>query len=131
MSTTLIVILLALALLVIVALPSLRRKKTDDAAPPALSVRSAKPADLHDVKSTPLYRWLCEQACAQTGMDLRNDPMALTRIAEAAKKAQAEIDAAGSAEISLPYICADASGPKHLELRITREQASALKRPLL
>ena len=135
MNTLLIVCVLGLVLLAIVALPKMFRGKADaDALPlptqtPA-SPRAPKLATVLDIDASPLARWLCDQACAQTGIDLRADSMALTRIAEASKKAQADIDASGAADVSLPYISADTGGPKHFELRVTREQVSALKHRL-
>ena len=137
MNTILIVLVLGVVLLAIVAMPKLFGRKDDTDAPHAAKVsapampRSPHLAKVHDIDASPLARWLCDQACTQTGLNLRGDPMALTRIAEAAKKARADIDAGGVAEVSLPYIGADSSGPKHFELRITREQAGALKHGLL
>jgi hypothetical protein len=135
MDATLTILLLGVALLAIVALPSLLRRKNDadSLAPNALETapapRAAKMATPEDIQSQGFARWLCEQASAQTGVDLRHDPMALTRISEAAQKAQAEIDASGHADIYLPYITADSSGTKHFTLKVTRDQwASARHR---
>jgi hypothetical protein len=134
--TLMIILVLGLVLLAIVALPKMFRGKDDaDSLPlPAqtpTAQRSPKLATVLDIDSSPLARWLCDEACAQTGIDLRADPIALTRIAEAAKKAQWDIDKSGAAEVSLPYISADTSGPKHFELRFTREQVGALKQQQL
>ena len=135
MNTILIVLVLGVVLLAIVAMPKLFGRKDDTDAPHAAPApampRAPHLATAQDIDASPLARWLCDQACTQTGLNLRGDPMALTRIAEAAKKARADIDAGGVAEVSLPYIGADSSGPKHFELRITREQAGALKHRLL
>lgn len=136
MDTTLIIVLLGVALLAIIALPGLFRKKGDDnsAAPSLENPRANAPAPqpaklttLDEIQSQWFARWLCEQARAQTGIDMTRDPMALTRIGEAAKKAQAEIDTNGQAEISLPYIAADSSGPKHFNLKVTREQLASVR----
>ena len=62
---------------------------------------------------------------------LRQDPLALTRIAEAVAKARKEIDSAGATEISLPYITANARGPKHFMLKVTREQVAALPQQMI
>jgi hypothetical protein len=136
MDATLVILLLGIALLAIVVLPTLLRKKTGDnnvaplpdgmhAHTPA--PRDAKMTTLEEIQSQWFARWLCEQAQAQTGLDLTNDPMALARIGEAAKKAQTEIDAGGEADISLPYIAADAAGPKHFSLKVTREQLAGMR----
>jgi hypothetical protein len=131
-----IILVLGLVLVAIVALPKMFRGRDDadllnlSAQPPA-PPRSPKLATVLDIDSSPLARWLCDEACKQTGIDLRGDPLALTRIHEAAKKAQTDIDASGVAKVSLPYLSADTSGPKHFELRFTREQVSALKQRLL
>lgn len=136
MDATLVMLLLGIALLAIVVLPTLLRKKTGDnnvaplpdgmhANPPA--PRDAKMTTLEEIQSQWFARWLCEQAHAQTGLDLTHDPMALARIGEAAKRAQTEIDAGGQAEISLPYIAADAAGPKHFSLKVTREQLASVR----
>ena len=140
MDTTLIILLLDVALLAIVALPSLLRRKndTDSLVPPATHTheiaptpRSAKMATLEEMQSLEFARWLCEQASAQTGVDLTRDPMALTRIGESAQKAQADIDADGHAEISLPYITADSNGPKHFTLKVTRDQLASARHRIL
>lgn len=136
MDTTLIVILLAVALVAIIAVPGLFRRKDKEAGTAqaldntranTLSAPSAKMATLEDNQSQWFARWLCEQASAQTGMDLTRDPMALPRISDAATKAQAEIDTNGRAEISLPYIAADSSGPKHFQLTVTRDQLASAR----
>ena len=140
MDTTLIIILLGVALLAIVAVPSLLRRKNDadSLAPPAHNAlesnpapRATKMATLEDMQSLEFARWLCKQASAQTGVDLTRDPMALTRIGESAQKAQADIDASGHAEISLPYITADSSGPKHFTLKVTRDQLASARHRIL
>lgn len=58
----------------------------------------------------------------QTGIDLSNDPLAVQRLREAAEKTKIELSSTISSEVNLPYITADASGPKHLQLTITRTQ---------
>lgn len=91
MLTILIVGVLGLVLLAIVALPKMFRGK-DDAPLPHLPEqapmvpRSPKPAAAPGIDSSPLARWLCDEACTQTGIDLLGDPLALPRIADAAKK---------------------------------------------
>jgi molecular chaperone DnaK len=60
------------------------------------------------------------------GFDLRNDPLALQRLKEAAEKAKIELSSSQQTEINLPYITADASGPKHLNLKLTRAKLESL-----
>ena len=67
----------------------------------------------------------------EQNIDLRNDPMALQRVKEAAEKAKIELSSAQSTEVNLPYITADATGPKHLALNITRAKLEALVEDLV
>ena len=62
----------------------------------------------------------------EQGFDLRNDPLALQRLKEAAERAKVELSSAQQTEINLPYITADASGPKHLNLKLTRAKLESL-----
>jgi molecular chaperone DnaK len=63
------------------------------------------------------------------GMDLKNDRMAIQRVREAAEKAKIELSSTTQTEVNLPFITADASGPKHINLRITRAQLESLVDP--
>src|SRR5207247_10137751 len=65
------------------------------------------------------------------GIDLTNDPMALQRLYEAAEKAKIELSPAQDAQINLPFITADQSGPKHLDVRLTRSKLNQLTADLL
>src|SRR5690606_25894061 len=67
----------------------------------------------------------------QSGIDLRSDKMALQRLKEAAERAKCELSSATSTEINLPFIGADASGPKHLNVTLTRERLEALVADLI
>jgi molecular chaperone DnaK len=67
----------------------------------------------------------------ENSIDLRKDAMALQRLREAAEKAKKELSSAQNSEINLPFICADASGAKHLQLNITRSQFEKLIDPLV
>jgi molecular chaperone DnaK len=67
-----------------------------------------------------LIDWLAQRFQAQTGIDLKRDRMALQRLKEAAERAKHELSSAGETEINLPFITADASGPKHLAEAIDR-----------
>ncbi|HJD57964.1 MAG TPA: molecular chaperone DnaK [Rickettsia endosymbiont of Ceroptres masudai] len=62
----------------------------------------------------------------ESGIDLRNDPLALQRLKEAAEKAKKELSSAVTTDINLPYITADSSGPKHLNLKFTRADLEKL-----
>ncbi|RMD79861.1 MAG: molecular chaperone DnaK [Gammaproteobacteria bacterium] len=66
-----------------------------------------------------------------TGIDLRNDPLALQRLKEAAEKAKIELSFSEQTEVNLPYITADASGPKHLNMKITRAKLESLVEDLI
>jgi molecular chaperone DnaK len=65
-----------------------------------------------------------------SGIDLRSDPMALQRLKEAAEKAKCELSGSLEAEVNLPFITADASGPKHLQMKITRAKFEQLTEDL-
>jgi molecular chaperone DnaK len=67
-----------------------------------------------------ILEWMVEEFRKETGIDLRNDKMALQRLKEAAEKAKIELSSRVESEINLPFITADQSGPKHLNLRLTR-----------
>jgi molecular chaperone DnaK len=75
--------------------------------------------------------WLIEEFQRETQIDLKQDRMALQRLKEAAEKAKCELSTAQQTEIVLPFISADASGPKHLNTVLTREQYEALTDDLL
>ncbi len=69
-----------------------------------------------------LIQYLVDEFKKENGMDLRNDKMALQRLKEAAEKAKIELSSMSETEINLPYITADASGPKHLVTKISRSK---------
>ena len=75
--------------------------------------------------------WICEEFKKQEGMDLTNDKQAMQRIKEAAEKAKCELSSVVETSISLPYITADANGPKHFEKSITRAKFEELSYDLL
>ncbi len=70
--------------------------------------------------------WLCEEFKKESGIDLHNDPLALQRLKEAAEKAKIELSSSQQTDINLPYVTADATGPKHLNLKLTRAKLEAL-----
>jgi molecular chaperone DnaK len=75
---------------------------------------------------TRLIDYLAEEFKKDNGFDLHNDPLALQRLKEAAEKAKIELSSAQQTEVNLPYITADASGPKHLNIKITRAKLESL-----
>ena len=75
--------------------------------------------------------WLISEFLRETGIDLRQDRMALQRLKEAAEKAKCELSTAQQTEIVLPFISADASGPKHLNTVLTRQKYESLTDDLL
>jgi molecular chaperone DnaK len=75
--------------------------------------------------------WLAGEFKKDQGIDLKNDPMALQRLFEASEKAKIELSSAQETQINLPFITADASGPKHLDVRLTRAKLTELAGDLL
>ena len=73
-----------------------------------------------------LVSYLADEFKKEQGIDLRNDKLALQRLKEAAEKAKIELSSATQTEINLPFITADASGPKHLTMKLTRAKFEAL-----
>ncbi len=70
--------------------------------------------------------FLVEEFLRQEGVDLRKDPLALQRLRDAAERAKIELSSAQQTDVNLPYITADASGPKHLNIKLTRAKLEAL-----
>ncbi|WP_442795133.1 molecular chaperone DnaK [Pelobium manganitolerans] len=75
--------------------------------------------------------WLADEFKNENGMDLHKDPMALQRLKEAAEKAKIELSSSTATEINLPYITADASGPKHLVRSLSRAKFESLAADLI
>ena len=75
--------------------------------------------------------WLADKFQKDNGIDLRSDAMALQRLKEAAENAKKELSAAQQAQINLPFITADATGPKHLDYTLTRAEFEKITRDLL
>ncbi|HEX6819723.1 MAG TPA: molecular chaperone DnaK, partial [Ktedonobacterales bacterium] len=73
-----------------------------------------------------IINWLADEFRKEQGIDLRQDKMALQRLKEAAEKAKKELSSAAQTEINLPFITADASGPKHLAITLTRAKLEQL-----
>ncbi|HKN78417.1 MAG TPA: molecular chaperone DnaK, partial [Lysobacter sp.] len=70
--------------------------------------------------------YLVEEFLKDQGIDLRKDPLALQRLKDAAERAKIELSSAQQTEVNLPYVTADASGPKHLNIKLTRAKLEAL-----
>mgnify|MGYP001116006470 CR=1 FL=1 len=75
--------------------------------------------------------WVCDEFKKEQGIDLRQDKMALQRLKDAAEKAKKELSTVAQTEISLPFITADASGPKHLSMTLTRAKLEQLSADLI
>ncbi|GIU48042.1 MULTISPECIES: molecular chaperone DnaK [Shewanella] len=73
-----------------------------------------------------LINYLADEFKKEQGLDLRNDPLAMQRVKEAAEKAKIELSSTTQTEVNLPYITADATGPKHLVVKITRAKLESL-----
>lgn len=96
-------------------------------------------ADIVEVKSTDgdahlggkdidqkIIHWIADEFKKESGIDVRNDPLALQRLDEAAEKAKIELSSAVDTEINIPFITSDATGPKHLVLKMTRAKLEEL-----
>jgi molecular chaperone DnaK len=75
--------------------------------------------------------WLCDEFKKESGVDLKQDRMALQRLKDAAEKAKRELSTVGQTEINLPFITADASGPKHMNITLTKAKLEQLSMDLL
>ncbi|MBA2378047.1 MAG: molecular chaperone DnaK [Blastocatellia bacterium] len=78
-----------------------------------------------------LIKWIIDEFKKDQGIDLTSDKMALQRLKESAEKAKVELSSAMETEINLPFITADASGPKHLVIKLTRSKFEQLVEPVL
>lgn len=78
-----------------------------------------------------IVNWLADEFKRENGIDLRNDKMALQRLKEEAEKAKKELSTAKETDINLPFITADASGPKHLNVKLSRAKLEALVEDLI
>ena len=78
-----------------------------------------------------LIEFLAEEFKKENGIDLHNDPLALQRLKEAAEKAKIELSSSQQTEVNLPYITADATGPKHLVVKLSRSKLESLVEDLV
>ena len=78
-----------------------------------------------------VIEYLASEFEKESGMDIRKDPLAMQRLKEAAEKAKIELSSSQQTEVNLPYITADASGPKHLNIKLTRAKLESLVEDLI
>src|SRR5213082_214679 len=78
-----------------------------------------------------IINFLGEEFLKESGVDVRNDPLAMQRLKEAAEKAKIELSSTQQSDVNLPYITADASGPKHLNIKLTRAKLDSLVEDLV
>ncbi|WP_026971016.1 molecular chaperone DnaK [Aliagarivorans marinus] len=78
-----------------------------------------------------VINYLVEEFKKEQGFDLKNDPLAMQRLKEAAEKAKIELSSAQQTDVNLPYITADATGPKHLNIKLTRAKLESLVEDLV
>jgi hypothetical protein len=126
-------VIIVLALIVVAVAYALGKywQQRQGAFPPPPSPGMAKKlsgtaAPVSDREVRAVVSWLLSQAFEQTGVRVADDRLAYQRILEAAQKAVVELKTHESFDVSLPYLTADANGPKHLEARLTREMIEEL-----
>ena len=127
-------IILGLAVVVVAAAYALamylNRRSGMPAAPRSLRPQSPRllGRSPEDRETQAVVNWLLTQAFEQTGVRVADDKLAYQRIVEAAHKAVHELKSRETTTISLPFLTADAGGPKHFEIRLTREVIQELAR---
>lgn len=125
--------LLLLAVIVVVVAYALgvywrRREGAPGSAPRAARPAPKLFASANDREEQAVVAWLLSQAFEQTGVKVADDKVAYQRIVEAAQKALRELKTQNAVTISLPFLTADAHGPKHFEIRLTRDVIRELVR---
>ncbi len=80
---------------------------------------------------TCMINYLVDEFKKEQGIDLKNDPLAMQRLKEAAEKAKIELSSAQQTDVNLPYITADATGPKHMNIKVTRAKLESLVEDLV
>ncbi len=78
-----------------------------------------------------MINYLVEEFKKEQGIDLKNDPLAMQRVKEAAEKAKIELSSAQQTDVNLPYVTADATGPKHMNVKVTRAKLESLVEDLV
>jgi len=124
-----VVIILAVAAVVGFAVIRWGRHHSADppAEAPAVPVRSNAMAARGGRESQPLVNWLLDRAFEETGFKVADDPLGRDRIEQAAVKAMEDLRSGGSATISLPFLVADARGPKHFSIEFKRNMDSTFE----
>jgi hypothetical protein len=131
MSTGVIILVLAVTVIVGAYLLGVYfRRREADTRPNAPAARPLPKLFVSNAEreEQAVINWLLSQAFEQTGIKVADDKIAYGRIADAARQAVQELRSQPSASISLPFLTADASGPKHFEIRLTREVLKELAR---
>jgi hypothetical protein len=104
-----------------------RREAAAPVDAPHTPARSSTMAAREERESQPLVTWLLDRAFEQTGVKVADDALARERIVQAAVKAAEDLRTGGSATISLPFLTADARGPKHFTVRFKRKRDSTFE----
>ena len=124
-------VVILVAVVAVVSFALIRWGRRHEAAPPVKAphtpVRSNAMAAREESESHPLVHWLLDRAFEQTGVRVADDALARERIAQAAVKAMGDLRAGGSATISLPFLTADARGPKHFNVQFKRNPDSTFE----
>jgi len=124
-----VVVIVAVVAVVIFVL--IRWGRRHEAPPPVEApdtpVRSNTMTAREERASHPLVNWLLDRAFEQTGVRVADDALARERIAQAAVMAMEDLRAGGSATISLPFLTADAQGPKHFNIQVKRNPDSTFE----
>lgn len=124
-------VVIVVAVVAVVSVALIRWGRRHEAAPPVKAtrtpVRSNTMAAREESESQPLVNWLLDRAFEQTGVRVADDALARERIAQAAVKAMGDLRAGGSATISLPFLTADAGGPKHFNVQFKRNPDSTFE----
>jgi len=129
------ILILVIVVIAIAYVLGLYYRQRNNGAPGSTALRGSKlvqrllpPRTSEDREVQVVIGWLLSQAFEQTGVKVADDKVAYQRIAEAARKAVQALKTQKSVTISLPFLTADATGPKHFETQLTREVIQELAR---
>ncbi|MCE1768125.1 Hsp70 family protein, partial [Enterobacter hormaechei] len=78
-----------------------------------------------------IINYLVDEFNKEQGINLKNDPLAMQRVKEAAEKAKIELSSTTQTDVNLPYVTADATGPKHMNIKVTRAKLESLVEDLV
>ncbi len=125
------VVIILVVVVVVVSFVLIRRRSGHEVALPmeslATPLRSNSMAAKEGRENVPLVGWLLERASEQTGIRVADDPLARARIEEAAVEAMEDLQTGGAASISLPFLTADANGPRHFSVQFKRNPDSSFE----